>query len=190
MGRAHAKELSRSYAKGVIKVSSKFKAEDFKGIALSEEDFKEKKVIFSDIRAKAYYAWTAGVAISRFLSELKEGKIIARKCNKCGRVLIPPRMFCELCYRPTDEWVYVKDTGRVNTFSIAWIGVNASRLKEPLIPAVIEIDGASPGMGIYHMLGEVDPAEVRIGMNVQAVWKPKEERKGCITDIKYFKPIK
>jgi len=31
---------------------------------------------------------------------------------------------------------------------------------------------------------------VKFGMKVKAVWKPKEERVGAITDIKYFKPLK
>ena len=43
-------------------------------------------------------------------------------------------------------------------------------------------------MGIMHVLGEVDPQEVKIGMRVKAVWKPPKERSGAITDIKYFKP--
>jgi uncharacterized OB-fold protein len=40
-----------------------------------------------------------------------------------------------------------------------------------------------------HLLGEVDPQQVEIGMKVQAVWKPAEEREGSILDIKYFKPV-
>jgi hypothetical protein len=40
-----------------------------------------------------------------------------------------------------------------------------------------------------HLLGEVDPDAVEIGMKVEAVWKPEEERTGSITDIKYFKPL-
>jgi uncharacterized OB-fold protein len=46
-------------------------------------------------------------------------------------------------------------------------------------------------MGILHLLEEVepDPVKIHIGMKVQAVWKPKEERQGAITDIKYFRPI-
>jgi uncharacterized OB-fold protein len=55
---------------------------------------------------------------------------------------------------------------------------------------VIEIDGASPGMGILHLLDEVDPDDIFIGMKVRAVWRPEEERSGAITDIKYFKPLK
>ena len=62
-------------------------------------------------------------------------------------------------------------------------------LTDPEIPAVIDIDGTSPAVGIMHKLGEVDPQAVRIGMRVQAVWKPPEEREGSILDIKYFKPL-
>jgi hypothetical protein len=63
------------------------------------------------------------------------------------------------------------------------------KLEEPQMPAVIEIDGASPGMGIMHMLGEVDPDAIEIGMRVQAVWNPPEERTGSVTDIAYFRPL-
>ena len=62
----------------------------------------------------------------------------------------------------------------VNTFSICHVNWDASRIPEgePLhLPAVIEIDGASIGMGILHMLGEVDPEDIKIGMKVKAVWK-------------------
>ncbi len=83
----------------------------------------------------------------------------------------------------------LQDTGVVNTFSLCYVTWDVQRIKEPEIPAVIEIDGASPLHGIMHKLGEVDPDEVKIGMRVQAVWKPAAERQGAITDILYFKPI-
>ena len=69
------------------------------------------------------------------------------------------------------------------------------RIEEPEIPAVIVLDGASsldsgPIMGgLMHLLGEVEPDKVHIGMKVKAVWKAPEEREGSVTDILYFKPI-
>lgn len=161
---------------------------EFKGTALRSADIKEKKVLTIEWHPRMEYAWDNGVALGRYLKELKNGKIIARKCNKCRRIMLPPRMFCELCFRPTDEWVYLQDRGVVNTFAIAYIDVAARRIKEPVFPAVIGIEGASELMGIYHFVGEVDPKEIKIGMKVKAVWKDPEERIGAITDIKYFKP--
>lgn len=160
-----------------------------RGISLKESDFKEGKVLFTTSGPASRYAWDAGVAVGRFLEGMKEGKLLGTKCNKCGRVVIPPRMFCELCFKEADEWVELADTGTVNTFSLCYVTWNMIRVKKPEIPAVIEIDGASEGIGIMHMLGEVDPKKVKIGMKVKAVWKPEAEREGSITDIKYFKPV-
>ncbi|MFQ5711427.1 MAG: Zn-ribbon domain-containing OB-fold protein [Candidatus Geothermarchaeales archaeon] len=165
------------------------KIKEYSGTALSKDDIREGRVLSTLWRPNAKYGWAAGVAISRYLNELKNGRIIGRKCNKCGRVVVPPRMFCEWCFKPTDGWVYLKDTGKVNTYAISYIAADTTRIKEPIIPAVIEIDGASKGMGIFHLLGEVDPKNVKIGMRVRAQWKPPGERTGAITDIKYFKPI-
>ena len=138
---------------------------------------------------KLRYAWDVGEAIGRYLEELKQGRLIARRCHQCKRVMIPPRMFCERCFRPTDEWVYVKDTGRINTFSLCYVTWDVRILKKPEIPAVIEIDGASPGMGILHLVRDVDPKKVHIGMRLKAVWKPAAKRTGSITDIAYWTPI-
>ncbi len=158
---------------------------------LSSKEF--EKVLKTHWDPVLKYNWDNGKALGRYLHELKNGKIIARVCDKCNRVMIPPRMFCEYCFRPTDRWQYVKDTGTVNTFSISRVYWNAQRIppgEPPIISAVIEIDGASPGMGILHLLGNVKPEDVKIGMKVRAVWKPENERKGEITDILYFEPIR
>lgn len=167
-------------------MSSKIGA--YPGTAIDLEELKAGKFLVTHYETVLRYSWTSGVAISRFLDGLKEGELWARKCNRCGRTLIPPRAYCEEDFVPTDEWVRVKDTGTVNTFSISYVNNDASRREKPILVSVVEIDGASPGMGILHLLGEVDPGKVEIGMKVEAVWKPKSERTGAITDIRYFRP--
>lgn len=159
------------------------------GTPLRDRDFKERRVLFVEKRPQMRYAWDSGIAVARYLRELKNGRLIGRRCRRCQRVVVPPRMFCEECFRPTDEWVYLEDTGTVNTYSVSYIRWDASRVREPSIPAVIEIDGASPGMGILHMLGEVRPDDVKVGMKVQAVWKPARQRVGSVLDIRYFRPL-
>ena len=158
------------------------------GTPLSDEAIQQGKVLTVDWPSSLRYAWDTGIAIGRFLAELKNGRIIARTCHKCARVLVPPRMFCERCFRPTDGWRFVQDSGAVNTFSISYLRWDASRIEDPILVAVIEIDGASSG-GFLHYLGEVKPEEIRIGMKVKAVWKPAEDRTGSIRDILYFRPF-
>lgn len=161
--------------------------EDLPGTPLSDAQVRRREIFTLEQPPQVRYAWDTGVAIGRFLAGLKEGRLLARRCRRCQRVLLPPRMFCEQCFRPTDEWVRLPDTGKVNTYSISHIRWDSSPLEEPIIIAVIEIDGASRG-GLLHYLGEVNGDDVRIGMGVQAVWKPPQERAGSILDIRYFRP--
>jgi uncharacterized OB-fold protein len=160
-----------------------------RGTPLEAADVEKGRVFTVSDAPRLQYAWDAGVAIGGYLEGLKHGRIVGRRCHGCGRTLVPPRMFCERCFRPTDEWVTVGDTGTVNTFSLCYVSWDVRRLKRPEIPAVIEIDGASPGMGILHVLGRVSPKAVRVGLRVRAVWKPARERTGSITDIRFFEPI-
>jgi hypothetical protein len=160
---------------------------DFPGTPLSSKDFREGVLTWSD-EYTVEYAWDAGVAIGAYLDGLKEGKLLASYSPGTGRTVVPPRTFDELSWTPIDDLRELPGTGIVNTFSLCMVNWDASRRDEPLMPAVIELDSASPGMGILHMLGEVEPEDIEIGMAVEAVWKPAAERQGAITDIRYFRP--
>lgn len=171
-------------------MTMEWKKENFFGTPLENEDIKKGRIITTSWKPELEYAWDAGIAIGKYLHALKDGRIIGVRCNKCNKTMVPPRAFCEWCFRPVDGFVDLKDTGTVQTFSLCYVTWDVKRIKDPLIPAVIEIDGASKGMGIMHLLGDVDPKSVKIGMKVKAVWKRPDERTGAITDIRYFKPIK
>jgi uncharacterized protein len=164
------------------------KISNYPGIEITPEDVRGQKYLITRYQTDLKYAWSSGVAMARFLRGLKAKEIWGRKCDGCGRILVPPRMYCEACYRPTDRWVRLRDNGKVMTFSVAHVNADASRRIEPILVAVVEIGGGTPLMGILHLLGEVRPEDVRIGMSVEAVWRPDGERTGAITDIKYFRP--
>jgi len=159
------------------------------GTGLKEEDLEHHKVLTIAYQPMVKYAWATGVAIGRFLDGLRAGEILGTKCDRCGRIAVPPRIFCEWCFKRSGEWIKLPDTGTVNTFSISYIATDTTRLKTPTIPAVIEIDSAGHA-GFLHIIGEAKPEEVRIGMPVKAVWADPEKRKGSITDIRHFKPIR
>lgn len=162
----------------------------YPGTEITSEEARAGRYLVTRYETELKYSWSSGKAISRFLGGLMDGQLWGRKCGRCGRTLIPPRMYCELCFRPTDEWVRLRDTGRVATYSVCYVNADASRREQgaPILVAVIEIDGASPMMGILHLLGEVSSDKLAVGMKVEAVWKPEGERRGAITDIRYFRP--
>ncbi|MET1102147.1 MAG: Zn-ribbon domain-containing OB-fold protein [Pyrodictiaceae archaeon] len=148
---------------------------------------------------RARYSFSAGQALSRFLQELKNGRIIGRRCPRCGRIYVPPRMYCEYCHVPTSEWVYVPDTGRIHTAVISYISAFRERMERPEIVGIVRLD--VPGYpeesyefaGLFHKLCGINEEDVKsgraIGMRVKARWKPPEQRTGSITDIECFEPM-
>jgi uncharacterized OB-fold protein len=164
----------------------------YPGTEITAEEARAGRYILTRHETELVYSWSAGEAIARFLTGLRDGELWGRRCTGCGRTMVPPRMYCEMCFRPTDEWVRLQDAGKVVTYSVSYVNADASRRREgeePIVVAVVEIEGASPMMGMLHVLGDVSLEELAIGMRVKAVWKPPGERRGAITDIRYFRPI-
>lgn len=161
---------------------------EFPGTPLREDDIRSRRVLSVPGAARAEYIWDVGIAVGRFLAELRNGRLVGQRCDHCGRILFPPRAFCEQCFRPLNEWVPLPDTGVIQTFAICHIAWDARRIDEPKLPAVIKIDGASRDMGFLHLLGGIAPERVAIGQRVRAIWRPPDQREGSITDILHFAP--
>lgn len=165
-----------------------------RGHALSDDEFRKTTPTEQWI-PRLEYGWDTGAAIGRFLDGLRDGKIYGVRCRVCGRVVTPPRAFCELDFRPMDEWVELPDTGTINTFSICYVTWDMKPLRIPQVPAVIEIDGTEPRVGFLHVIGglrgatvEAIRGQIAVGTPVRAVWKKRKDRQGAITDIVHFTP--
>ena len=132
--------------------------------------------------------YTAGVAGERFFRSIKEdGQFLATVCPDCDIIYMPPRLYCEQCFAHLDDWVEVEPVGRVHTFTILHQSLDGEPLPKPRILAFIHLEQTDGGL--VHDLGEVEPDEVYLGMVVEAVLKAKAERKGSVTDIRYFRPV-
>jgi uncharacterized OB-fold protein len=134
--------------------------------------------------------YTVGIAGERFLRALKdEGKITGTHCSRCDVMYVPGRLYCERCFMHLDDeaWFDAGTVGSVHTFTVMHIDLDGTPLATPRVLAFVEI-GETDG-GLVHYLGEVDPDAVFIGMNVEAIFKPPQERTGSITDILHFRPV-
>jgi uncharacterized OB-fold protein len=129
--------------------------------------------------------YTYGLAGERFFRAIKdEGRIYGTRCSHCERTYVPATSFCERCLSGLDEWVDVGSSGEIHTYTINYTASDGSVNDTPEIIAFVKFgDG-----GIVHKLGEIAAEEVSIGLAVEAVFLPKEERQGSILDIKYFRP--
>ena len=130
--------------------------------------------------------YSAGAVGSRFLIELRDKKrIMGTRCPTCNRVYVPARSICKDCFGQLDEFVEVSDKGTLLTYTVCNQPNPVQPVEPPVVYGIVQLDGADTGF--VHILGEVEPEQIRIGMRVQAVFK--EEREASILDIRYFKPL-
>jgi uncharacterized OB-fold protein len=129
---------------------------------------------------------TASRPESIFLRALKEGTLLGARSGDNGKVYFPPREADPATGKELDQFVELPDTGTVTTFAIINIPFAGQKIKPPYVAAYVLLDGAD--IPFLHLITEIDAADVRMGMRVQAVWKPREERDFGIDTIDYFRP--
>jgi uncharacterized OB-fold protein len=137
---------------------------------------------------EASYLYSTGIAGERFFTTLRDkGKIMGATCPQCKKTIIPPRMYCEVCFSEMGDWMDVGKVGKVDTFSVAQVDINGEPLEEPMVYGLIrfsKVDG-----GLVHIIA-AKPEKVKIGMRVKARLRPKKERTGSILDIESFIPTR
>ncbi len=134
---------------------------------------------------------TASLPESAFLRALEEGKLLGARTRRGrgaekGKVYFPAREADPATGRQLDEFIELPDKGTVTTFAIINIPFAGQRIKPPYVAAYVLLDGAD--IPFLHLVTEIDAADVRMGMRVEAVWKPREEWGLGIDNIDYFRP--
>jgi len=132
------------------------------------------------------YHYVAGDSRAAYLQALKEKKILGSRCAKTGKVFVPPLVASPESFAPCEELVEIAARGIVTTFCVVNIPVIGRNIEIPYVAASVALDGAD--ISIFALIQECAPAAVRMGMRVEAVWKPDGERQGDHEDICYFRP--
>lgn len=130
--------------------------------------------------------YTYGLALEKFFQTLKEeGKILGSRCPKCNKTYVPLTLFCPQCLTELNETVDVGLQGEIFSYTLLYKKLDGTLRETPEIIAYIKIaDG-----GLIHRVEGIAPSQVKIGTQVAADLRPKDERVGSILDIRAFKPI-
>lgn len=132
------------------------------------------------------YTFLAGEAQSRFLRALEERRFIGRRCPQCNGVFVPARNSCAMCGVPTAEEVEAGPQGVVTMFCVVNLPFYGQQIQPPYACASIRLDGAD--VAIFHLIQEVDAADVHAGMRVEPVWD--DERRPSMESVRYFRPVR
>jgi uncharacterized OB-fold protein len=132
--------------------------------------------------------YTAGIAGERFFREIKDNaRIMGARCQACDLTYVPATLFCERCFAELDEWVEVPGRGEVFTYTVLHRDLDEKVLDPPALLAYVKLEGTNGGL--VHFLGEIEPEQVHIGLEVEAIFKDVPEREGSILDVRYFRPV-
>ena len=132
------------------------------------------------------YTVRPGSAMTRFLTSIAEGRLVGQRCPSCRKVYVPPRGSCPTCAVATEEEVELGHRGTVTSFCIVRVPYPGQRIRPPYVSASILLDGAD--IPFFHLVQEIPAEEVRMGMRVEAVWAPPEERGPTVESIRWFRP--
>jgi uncharacterized OB-fold protein len=136
------------------------------------------------------YTRSVGPVIGRFLTELRDGRLVGVR-TASGGVLFPPAEYDTDGEPVGEEFVNVGPGGVVGTY--AWVPRPrpGHPLDRPFAWALITPDGADTAMLHVLDLGVVEPGAepprtLKKGLRVRPKWRA--ERTGTITDIECFRP--
>ncbi len=132
------------------------------------------------------YEYTVAGAHAEFLHQIGQGRLVGQRCPECGKVYCPPSGACARCGVATSQWVDVADRGTVTTFCIVRVPSENIEQKLPYCAANILLDGSD--LVFIALVQECEAADVRIGMRVEAVWRPRSEWAPTFENIRYFRP--
>jgi uncharacterized OB-fold protein len=132
------------------------------------------------------YLYAASPEESAFYRGLEEGRLIGQRCPVCHKVYVPPRSACPVDGVATTDEVELSDRGTVTTFCIVNVPFLGQKITPPYVSAYVLLDGAD--IAFLHLILDIPAEEVRMGMRVEAVWKPREEWGTTIENISHFRP--
>ena len=152
-------------------------------------------------RLTAKWRDPAGRFVNRlFLKMRDKEELWAVKCPKCKAIWFPPEPVCGKCkieIEDKDEnWVKLGNQGTLEIFyhvvgarevdpTTGWMP--GGQTTNPI--GFIRPDGGNEWTIHAHALDAEDTKNLRKGMRVEAVWRPKKERTGTMQDIKFWRII-
>ncbi|MGQ9542803.1 MAG: Zn-ribbon domain-containing OB-fold protein [Candidatus Bathyarchaeia archaeon] len=78
--------------------------------------------------------------IENFYRFCNVGKLMAVKCSKCGRLILPPRPVCPECYSTSLSWIQLSGRGRLETYSEVHVPTRKFASKAPYTIGIVRLE--------------------------------------------------
>jgi len=103
--------------------------------------------------------------VADFVKYLEEGKIMATRCSRCGKLYFPPRADCPEDLSTDMTWQQLSGKCKLLTYTTAHFAPTGFQDDLPYTIALAECE---EGVKVYARLSkDTDQKEIHIGMNLQ-----------------------
>ncbi len=110
--------------------------------------------------------------ILKFWEGLKEGKVYATKCCKCGRLYFPPSADCSDCLCSEMQWVELSTEAEIETFTHVVVRPTSFCQYKPYTVAIGKL---REGVKVLAWLTGFKLSQIRVGLKVKLVTKATQE---------------
>jgi len=118
------------------------------------------------------------ISREQFIAKVKDGRVLAYKCRKCGNLQLATIVFCDKCNSPDLEVVEVEGKGKVATYTIQNVAPQEYEKYGPYAWVVVRLDA---GFNISGFLPKIDsPKNLPINSRVKVVGY---DEKGILLEI-------
>jgi len=96
------------------------------------------------------------LTFKEYCEALKNDKLLALKCKKCGTLILPPKMACQECLSSDMGIIELKGKGTIQTFTTMFVAPEGRETECPYIVVMVELD---EGPWVMGNLTGIDPKE-------------------------------
>jgi len=105
----------------------------------------------------------APFTVESFYKFVNERKVMAAKCGKCGRLLLPPKPMCTECLSTDLKWVEMKKKGKLLTYTVIHV---SPKQFESMAPYAVGIVKLEDGPNLLGTIRGIEPEKINVGMDL------------------------
>jgi uncharacterized OB-fold protein len=110
------------------------------------------------------------MAVPRFWREIPNRyNLVGARCGNCNKILFPPRSICPFCRRMGKLEPYrLKRKGKIFSYTVVHVAAEGFEDQVPYVLAIIELED---GPSLTAQITDCNPDEVKIGDEVEIVFR-------------------
>ena len=99
--------------------------------------------------------------IEQFYKFMSQGKLMAGKCQKCGKIHLPPRPLCDNCFNQEFTWIEISGKGTLLTYTVIYIAPPQFHALAPYAVGILQLEN---GLKLPGMISGLTQEQLRVGV--------------------------